>query len=380
MSYMFRNSKRWILLAMCLLLLLPTGCTKEQEDTVELMSQELIVPEEANYKTATVEIGDYINQRTTSGSVGFLITTDLYWDKEGCRYQEVLVEKGAAVSEGDVLIRFTTDESEVNLEEKQLNLKRVQEEYAVTKSDKQKELAVAREGLNGLSSYEYQIAQQRCNALQTSYEQYCYEKEFQIQELKHSIEEMEEEMNRDSIKAPYDGIIEWMATCTVGDKVPVGTTLISMYSTDKIAVRAENPSGAFAYNQSVTLTAGSKDNQMQYEGRIVSADNILPLDMQNQYMVIQVTSEIPQELLDMGNQLLGMSVTVAGITETIKDVLIVTRQAVELENGQYYVQLLEDGVIKKRFVTMGCANNNGNGSVVWLVDGVEEGDVVVLFK
>ena len=75
-----------------------------------------------------------------------------------------------------------------------------------------------------------------------------------------------------------------------------------------------------------------------------------------------------------------MSVTVAGITETIKDVLIVTRQAVELENGQYYVQLLEDGVIKKRFVTMGCANNNGNGSVVWLVDGVEEGDVVVLFK
>ena len=179
---MFRNKKSWIILVMCILMLLLAGCSKSDTETAELMSEELIVPQEANYKTVTVEVGEYINQRTTSGSVAFLITSDLYWDKEGCRYQEVLVEQGAKVSEGDVLIRFSTDESEVSLEEKQLNLMRIQEEYAVSRSDKQKEIATAKEGLEGLTSYDYEIAQQRIYAMQTSYEQYCYEKEYQIQE------------------------------------------------------------------------------------------------------------------------------------------------------------------------------------------------------
>jgi len=104
------------------------------------------------------------------------------------------------------------------------------------------------------------------------------------------------------------------------------------------------------------------------------------LELQNEYMVVQVTSEIPEELLNMGNQLLGMPVTVTGNTEEIQNVTIVDRKAVELEEGEYYVQLMEDGQVKKRFVTLGSANNNGNGSVVWIVDGIEEGDELALFK
>jgi len=377
---MFRNKKRWLLLGLCILMLLPAGCSKAKKEEVELVSQELIVPEEANYKLAQVGTGEYTNERTTSGSIGFLITSDLYWDKEDCRYQEVLVEAGSIVKEGDVLIRFATNDSEITLEEQQLNLERLQNDYSVSRSDKQKEIATAKAALAGLESYDYQIAQLKVNKLQTSYEQYCYEMEHQIQTLKKSISDIQEEMDRNTITAPYDGIIEWVSSYTIGDKVPVYSTLIRMYSTDKLAIKAENPGKVFSYNQEVILRAGGRDSEIEYEGRIVSAANILPLELQNEYMVVQVTSEIPEELLNMGNQLLGMPVTVTGNTEEIQNVTIVDRKAVELEEGEYYVQLMEDGQVKKRFVTLGSANNNGNGSVVWIVDGIEEGDELALFK
>lgn len=378
---MFKNKKRLLLLGLSVLMLLPTGCSgsgKKEEE--QLVSQELIVPEEANYKLTEVATGEYINTRTTSGSVGFSITSDLYWDKSDCRYQEVNVEKGSYVSEGDVLMKFTTDDSEIALEEKQLNLKRLQEDYSISRSDKQKEIATAKEGLAGLESYDYQIAQLQVNKLQTSYEQYCYETEYQIAQIQKEIEEIQEEMERNTITAPYDGIVEWVTTYTIGDKVPEYTTLISMYSTDKIAIKAENPGNVFAYNQEVTLTGRAQSLEVQLEGRIVSAANILPLELQSEYMVVQITSEIPEEVMELGIDLLGATVSISGNTEEIQNITIVDRKAVELEDGDYYVQLMEDGIVKKRFVTIGCANNNGNGSIVWIVDGVDEGDELALFK
>lgn len=370
---MSRNKRLGLLLPLFLVLLATAGCSDDGKSDAELVSEELIVPEEANYTTVTVEKGEYTYERMTSGTLGYLISANLTWDKENCRYQEVLVKEGDTVAEGDVLMRFTTEESQVNLEEEKLNLTHLQQEYATNSSDKQKEIETARSALSSLSLYDYQIAKLRLNQQQASYQQYCCDMEYQIAQQKARIADLQEEMDRQCITAPYDGVIESVASYTLGNKVPTDTVLLSMYSTDKIAVYAENTNNAFLYNQKVTITAGSKTSPSVYEGRVVAASNILPPEARSEYMVVQIQGEKPEDL-----SALIQSISISGNTEDVRDVLVANKNAFVLEEGKYYVQLLEDGAIKKRFVTLGCGNNSGNGSIVWILDGLEEGDELVL--
>ena len=56
-----------------------------------------------------------------------------------------------------MLARFTTEENQVALEEKQLALERAQRDFTLGKQQRQDQIKQAEAALNGLSSYEARI-------------------------------------------------------------------------------------------------------------------------------------------------------------------------------------------------------------------------------
>jgi hypothetical protein len=60
--------------------------------------------------------------------------------------------------------------------------------------------------------------------------------------------------------------------------------------------------------------------------------------------------------------------------QELKDVLLVSKEAVRKEDGKTYVYILEDGVVHKRFVTVGLSGKTH----AWILDGLREGQAVIL--
>ncbi len=353
-----------------------TGCSGGGGREAELMDEKLIVPEKANYQTATVHRGTYVTEESTGGTAAHQISASLFWDKENSRYGEVPVLTGDKVKKGDVLMRFSTEDSQVELEQKQVELKRLEQEYSANRAERQKEMAAAKNGLYELSSYDYQIAEYQIEKKWSEYEQYCYDTEKRLADLRESIKELQKELDRDCLTAPFDGVIENIAYYKLGSKVPVNETLITIYSLDKLVILAEERNQSFAYNQPVTVTFG-RDQTMS--GRVIQAYNIMPDEVQSAMtqFIVETNEPMPEKMLTSRS---GGRITVQGSGEKLNDVLIVDHKAVGLEEGRYYVQLLADGEVHKRFVTLGCKTNRGNGTVVWILEGVSEGDELVLLN
>lgn len=373
MKSMCRNKGFFCLLLTLTLLLGLTACSEKKEQPAELIEQDVKTEKVSNDRLSTVERGDYIIESRTGGTIYFPVTAELAWDKEDFRYEEILVEKGDQVSEGDVLMSFVTDSENVQLEEDKLKLERLTEEKEVGIQERQEDIQKATEESWKMSSYAWVRQNCQIQSMQSALDQYICEMDYQIELLKEEISELEKEETERTITAPFNGVIDSVIIAEPGGKVKAGETLITINATDRIALAAENPRGVFQYHQAVTVTVGSQS----YTGRVAAASNVLPADYQTEYMVIQF-DEGQEVEIDTNHP---YSIQIVGETTIARNVLIVDSNTLSLDGGKYYVQIMEDdGAIHRRPVTIGSSNMNGNGTVVWITDGVEEGDKLVVGK
>ena len=54
--------------------------------------------------------------------------------------------------------------------------------------------------------------------------------------------------------------------------------------------------------------------------------------------------------------------------------ILIDRKALYREGNKTYVRILEDGAVKKRYVTEGLSNNE----ISWIADGLQEGQTLVV--
>ena len=369
MKYMLKN-RLWVL---CLLLpvLVLSACQTKEKEEVSLKENAAATAKEANFRTTTVERGDYIVENRASATLYYPIMTELSWDQEECRYQEILVANGDHVKKGDPLIRVSSEESTLPLEEKDKAIELLNEEFAAGKQQREEDISQMEKELRKQSSYAYVRMKKQIEFKKVQLEEYCFEMEVSLADLQKDRDKIVEAMEKTELIAPYDGVISEVPFAEPGQKVQVGQTLIRMYDPSTIVVGSENPNGAFAFGQRVTVN--TRDHS--YEGQVVAAAGVLPFKYQETHMVIKLDGD---GIVDLKP---GGSLFVTGDTITVKNVLIAGKAAFTLDGGKYYVQILdEDGSVHRRPVQLGSTNNNGNGTVVWIVDGLEEGDKLVISK
>jgi len=361
---MLKNKILSALLAASMLLM--ASCAGEENAHTNVANAALIAPDEVNYQTVDVKISDYVKTAQGGGTLFYPVTTELKWETENSRIVELHVGREAAVKAGDVLATFIVETSASELENLRIKLQRTEEAFEEGKKERMKEIRHVERNLDYHFSREKKIAALELESLQIDYDMYVYEQERAIADILEDIAEIENSVTENALIAPFDGIVDSVWNCYPGDKIDPGTVVVEMHSTDRFLVAVSDSADKLRYNQNVTVEAGRKNERKSYHGRVITAPNVLPEDYR-WVALIEVDEQVTAEDLKY-------SINFHADTEKVNDVIVLERSVVNQESGKHYVNILEDDLVKKRFITVGSHNIQE----YWVLDGLEEGQSLVL--
>lgn len=365
MWFMFKNKRIAALLVLLCMLL--TACQASVPDD-NLISDEMIVPEEIKYKTTEVTVGDYEKVSQGSLSLKYPVTEQLKVEATGqVTVKAIHVKSMQNVKAGTVLAEFEVKIDEAALAELNLKLERAKEAFRTGKQTRQDNIDNAKKKTEGLTSHELKIAQLNLEKQQVEYEQYVYQTQKSIAAIEEDIAEIYANARKKYIVAPFDGVVESVASLAVDERVSTGKVIVTLRSTDEFYLLAESSGTKLRYNMNVTIEAGKKDEKLEFSGRVVSAPNALPITLAQSSAIIHIESGVSHTVLK--NTPIYRS-----IEESVKNVLLVDRSALGKDDNGDFVYILGNDVIQKRYVLRGLNNTEH----FWIMDGLTEGQSIIL--
>ncbi len=364
---------------------LMAGCGGTQTEET-LLSQELIAPSKINYETDIVEKRDYVRTSTDALSIYYPREAELFWDQSNTRLQELCVMKEQEVKKGDVLAVFETDVDLVRLEELGLQVERLQktmeiektrrlnaiaeleEDYAEGKLERDKRFEQGYGDIHTeeLNSYTTEIEELTLERMRLEYREYVYQTEWQINSLLMEMEDLREEAQDNKIVAPFDGFVKSVATVEEGERIDPGTLILTMYSKEDMLLAAKDLSGYFRYNMDVSVEAGKDKARETFSGKVVAATNILPWQYTEKMALVKLDEPVEEEVIKRKARY-----TIEVLR--LNDVLLIDRHALEDENEDLFVYVLNGDMVQKRYITMGDSTSDD----VWILDGLSEGQLVI---
>lgn len=343
-----------------------TGCKQE---TQEVVQEKLLIPEQAEYKTAAVKVGDHITESSMSGGLYFPVSAPLMLEEaSSAKIKEIYVKEGDRVKAGDILATFELEDRRLELNELELTLLRAQQDFERGKSDRQIYIEEAIENLDKVTEHrDTQMALLRIEKQKVALEQYIYETNNYIDGINEQISEIKESLTEDELVAPFDGIIYQVFMNREGDTVYKGQWLITMYSPDHIMVKvSDNDRNNLRYYADVSVESGKKGKK-EYPGKVLCTPVILPETVSCDYALVGITEDVTVD--DFGSM-----IKINAITQEIRNVIVIDKSHYQKEEGKSFVYLMEDGVLKKRFISEG----SNNRQTVWVFDGLMEGQTLVI--
>jgi len=342
-------------------------CMPALAESENLISQDMIKADAVNYNLEIAETGAY--ERSASGSAEefYPHAEILSVEVSGARFGEYLVSRGDEVKKGDVLATFTLDTDEAALASLELDLQRAREALDKVVADAEEtELEMQRSLLNAADAHEKEMIGLKLQRAKLALEQYVFTQERTIADLEKRIDEMRAEQQGSVMVAPEDGVIYEIVFKRTGETVREGETLIAMYRTEGMLLSVDNSDGALRYGMDVTVEIGNNKSRIQLPGRVVGADTLIPAAERSGRAYIEF--ELPEgEKLTRPN--------VQATTVQLEDVITLSRSAVKMDGGKYFVTVLEDAVPQKRLIN---AVVNVGIRRVWVLQGLNAGDEIII--
>lgn len=354
-----------ILLLLILALLLP--CTAQAAVSENLMDASEATQEVANYNLHTVELGTYDRTYSASCREYYPYTYKLRFETSGAKFKEYLVKRNQTVKKGDPLAVFTLDGDEVALSTQRLSLEREREALKTRKEEYQERID---EMVDTLLVTNERYAREMLS-LKIAYEEvardkYVYQQEAKIADLEEAVAELEEENSGNVLVAPADGVVTNLNYIREGDRVSTSEVLITLYREEGLLYRVDNTTDYFRYGMDVTVEVGPGKNRTTLTGKVVAADTLVPSSRRTNHAFIRL------DPYDLETRMNNPTAKVATIY--LENVIVVPRQAVELEAGKYYVTKYVEGTLQKRYVQY-VINNPANS---WLLQGLEAGETIII--
>ena len=332
----------------------------------------------ANERTVRVERGTLVQEFRASASVQSVREVTVYLEAEDAQFVEHRVQNGQRVEAGDVLSVFRKRSDNVRLAEIEVELQGLAAEREDGLYDRDKADEDLREQLYELEilpsdekTYRVYVQGQ---VLQAQLARSALEREqflLRLEERERKLNAEREEIlagERDlTVTAPVSGVVTGLKTLSPGENCEAGRALLRVYDPERYLLRAgEGILGELRVGQAVTIEYGPADERKTAPGVVVSAQSLLPPDLDAGGAAVAVQEDIPAA--DLVNP------SVVSQEKLLEDALLLPRTAVGSENGQSYVLLRKDGSPRKRFVQVGPQSNDQ----VVILDGVTEGQEVVL--
>lgn len=322
----------------------------------------------ANERTVRVERGTLVQEFRASASVQFVREVTVYLEAEDAQFVEHRVQNGQRVEAGDVLSVFRKRSDNVRLAEIEVELQGLAAEREDGLYDRDKADEDLREQLYELEilpsdekTYRVYVQGQ---VLQAQLARSALERERKLSAEREEILAGERDL---TVIAPVSGVVTGLQTLSPGENCEAGRALLRVYDPERYLLRAgEGILGELRVGQAVTIEYGPADERKTAPGVVVSAQSLLPPDLDAGGAAVAVQEDIPAA--DLVNP------SVVSQEKLLEDALLLPRTAVGSENGQSYVLLRKDGSPRKRFVQVGPQSNDQ----VVILDGVTEGQEVVL--
>ena len=359
---LFRN-KIMTAAALCLCLSMTPVWASAQ--SVNLIPEDMIVANTANYNTSKVEKGEMQIDFSVNGKIYLPHTYELYPEVGGLKFVEYTVERGDMVQKGDVLAVFSSNVDEVLLSEKKLQLERTRDAYELECKSRREAIDEMHMSLLGVrDSYDAQMMKLKIEREELAFEQYMWQAETNLDAIMREIEDLESQREDSVITAPVDGIIEKTITKRAGNRVYRDELMIVMYRTDGVLVEVDNKMGNLRYGMEVEITVGNI-NKQSIPGRVVGADYMLPESQQTGLVYVQPDYYDPASTPISNPRVTGKSLW-------LDNVLSIPRTAMKLETGKNYVMKYEDGITKKRYINALLIRQN-----VLVLQGLEPGEEII---
>jgi multidrug efflux pump subunit AcrA (membrane-fusion protein) len=337
------------------------------------------------YQTATVQAGNLTVEISGSGNLALSSTEDVTFEMAGT-VQEVLVEEGDSVEEGQVLARLDTSEWEDELTTLELDL--LQAKISVENAELDLERAEENDSED------------------------IYIKKLQLKLAKERLGQREQALEEASeaspeVTAPFDGFIT-KVNVSGGDEVKKGTVAVSLADPDKfevdilvsemdisevekggsatlqadaisglsfpakvtyIAPTATIQSGVVNYKVTVEVESVSNISQVPPSGMTPPQGFTPPAGQGNSSISQPVGTFRAIQLRE------GLTVTVNIIVDQRTNVLLVPSGAITTQGWQSYVEvLLPDGTIERRAIKTGITDYVNTE----VTDGLDEGEKVIV--
>ncbi len=355
------------MVVLCFLILL-AGCKKAAEETGETyVIGDNLVQDEIALRTAPVLKGTYENVVSFQGTVIYTNSVSLSFMEENAVFYQYLVEQGDFVREGDPLAECKISVSDMEKEEWILEKTMYQKELDSLTKQYENDIKKLDQLITQGTEEEKELYQLLKKEARSQYQQSHTSITEQIEYLEKKIELWNNTKNTNTIYAPMNGSIDKLAYMKEGDEIEDGRWIVMMHSEEERYIQVTDEKEQLYYNMTVTVEAGKAGQKQEYEGVVIQSDQVLsePLK-QNTALVVLKDHSVKPETLE--------NILVKASIHKVEQTLMVNRSGVYSEKGKSYVLLLEDGAVKKRYITAGLSNSE----YVCILDGAAEGWEIVL--
>ena len=189
-----------------------------------------------------------------------------------------------------------------------------------------------------------------------------------IQQRENAILDARQALADYYVRAPFDGVIAEL-NIRKGESVSSGTSIATLITTQKIAEITLNEIDAaqITLGQKATLMFDAVP-ELSITGDVVDIDAVGTVSSGVVSYGVKIAFDVQDDRVKP-----GMSLSVAIITESKQNVLLVPTSAVKTSAGSSFVEILVNGAPQRTAVTVGSSSD----TMIEITDGLAEGDLVV---
>ena len=342
----------------------------------------------SDYTTTTVQRGSVCYDYVTSSAVdSYPHTQNVLCAHSGTLLREYLVARGDTVKKGDIVAYLYRPCSQTDLARMKLNLQRSEEAMQSGISQRQAQIRqLEDQAAAETDSREKEILRLTVEYKKTELELFRYEQQRAIDSQKEKIAYYDPI----PVIASMDGTVSNLKA-KPEEPVSRDALLLTIQDDSVWYLRLKRNSTDYVYHLPLTVEASVKGTDgkadMIYEltGKLITASNVVPKSASNTdggtfYFMLDPGQTMPENV---------SYYSICGSLRQLDDVLYLPESAFLNRNHHHaYVQVvLPDGSTEQRLVTLGFNDAFYNHMSVtgitryyWVVDGVSEGETVILWE
>ena len=379
-----KNKWKHILPLLLAILLLLTPAAAAQDILVPETQPTKAPDDLTDYQTVEVTRGSVIHQmHNATASVYFPLEQQVVCQENGVRFQKYVVETGDIVKKGDLIAYLYRPGNQTDLARLRLNLQQAEESMREAINQRQARIDQLQVQANEETDIrEREILRLTIEYHKTDLELYKYEQQKSIDSRKESLARYDPI----PVYATMDGTVTSLRA-TPEDELSSGSILLILRDERVRYLRVKSGASSLSYNLPLLLTpsvAGNQDGSAPaISGRVIAAQNIIP-------NTFSYCGDSAYLLPDPGQTLPDATVyRINCDLRRIDDILIIPEEALTDHRGHqaYATVLLPDGSTETRLITLGNSaafydhtKVNDVTRYFWVMDGLVEGDTVILWE